>query len=52
MHYYGIVHRRFWCVCSSGMKRVLGVDTAIRGVDIAILGVHISSFDVDIGVGE
>ena len=33
------------------MKRVLGVDIAVRGVDIAILGVDISSLNVDRGVG-
>ena len=45
--------------CSSGMKRGLGVDIAVRGVDIAILGVNIailgvdiSSLDVDIGDEE
>ena len=38
--------------CSSGMKRVLGVDIAVRGVNIAILGVDISSLDVDKVVGD
>ena len=54
-----VVYKRSWCVCSSGMNRVLGVDIAIRGVDIAIRGVDIvildvdiSSLDVDTGVGE
>ena len=53
-----VVYRRSWCICSSGMERVLRVDIAIRGVDIAtrgvdilILGVDITSLDVDMGVG-
>ena len=61
-----VVYKRSWCVCSSGIKRVHGVDIAIRGVDIAIRGVDIAirgvdivilgkdicSLDVDTGVGE
>ena len=45
-----VVYKRSWCVCSSGMNRVLGVDIAIRGVDIAICGVDIAIRGVDIAI--